>query len=839
MKLKLRTSSIIIILFLLCLMSRNSYSQQNMNGWYWLNSQPQSNDLNWVKIIDATHIYAVGNNGTFMRSTDAGDTWLINSQAGINETSFGSGGTMRLNTAWFFDANTGIVAGLSASGDGGKIRRTTDGGMTFNTIGLGLGSGSSNISDIYFINSSTGYLCGNNSVKIMKTTNSGLNWSIMPNLPVVSYTYKSIFAKNENEILLGVSFNGIDRNILRTTNAGGSWKLDTLPGTTGMEVKAIEFQDANTGFLAGLSNPNYFAFTTNGGSNWTETVFPNKQYPIYGIQVIGSTVYALGASFKSYFYTSDLGVTWDSVIFDDPSNLYQPDEFYVYAFDINGNDAIVVGANGKLNISNDGGNTWRNKNYSVDGSQYSFHSIYAKPGTGNVWTGSDYGGLILYSSNSGANWTKQQTTAQYAFYDIQFVNSSTGYAVGGNLFNAKGYCYKTVNSGLNWTALTISSPHMQRIEVDFVDANTGWIVGGNPSNGGCLISKTTNGGNTWIEQSTTPLYNTLIGHIDMYDANTGYIGTDDNLWKTTNGGTNWNKVNTLTSGLLWTKVQTFSPSALYLGGNQRIYKSFDSGLTWSSVSIPSALPNIANMDWWDMDNGIVTGTDGYTAKTSDGGLTWTERDPGSSTISGVSMASKDTVFATCDRNVYGAVFRLVDSNPYISLNLKTGIEGFWNGATQVSDTVKCHFRNSVAPYNEVDVASAVLDNSGNGTFTFPSAPSGSYYLVITHRNSIETWSALPKTVSQGGNYNYDFTTSASQAFGNNLVLKSGRYCNYSGDVNQSGEVNLSDLIETNNATAIFLNGYIPADINGDNFTDLTDLTKVYNNASIFVVKITP
>ncbi|MCB0729167.1 MAG: hypothetical protein KDD00_17010, partial [Ignavibacteriae bacterium] len=91
----------------------------------------------------------------------------------------------------------------------------------------------------------------------------------------------------------------------------------------------------------------------------------------------------------------------------------------------------------------------------------------------------------------------------------------------------------------------------------------------------------------------------------------------------------------------------------------------------------------------------------------------------------------------------------------------------------------------------------------------------------------------------GGTYNYDFTISAAQAYGNNLILKSGRYCNYSGDVNQSGEVNLTDLISVNNSSAVFQSGYIPEDINGDNFADLTDLTVVYNNASVFVVKITP
>ena len=56
-----------------------------------------------------------------------------------------------------------------------------------------------------------------------------------------------------------------------------------------------------------------------------------------------------------------------------------------------------------------------------------------------------------------------------------------------------------------------------------------------------------------------------------------------------------------------------------------------------------------------------------------------------------------------------------------------------------------------------------------GTFIFDAAPSGSYYLEITHRNSLETWSGLPQAAVTGGNYAYDFTTSASQAFGDNMT----------------------------------------------------------------------
>ncbi|MBK8554168.1 MAG: hypothetical protein IPL53_25225 [Ignavibacteria bacterium] len=324
----------------------------------------------------------------------------------------------------------------------------------------------------------------------------------------------------------------------------------------------------------------------------------------------------------------------------------------------------------------------------------------------------------------------------------------------------------------------------------------------------------------------------------MSDANNGYLVSGANVWKTTNGGSNWDRLTTLPASLSWNKVQTFSNTTLYLGGGNRIYKSFNAGATWDSALIPSTA-GMFNMDWVDLNYGTVVGTAGYTAKTSNGGLTWTERNPGSSTLPGVSMPSKDTVFAVCDRNVWGAIFRLYDVNTSIVFNLTIGIEGFWNGSSQAGDTVKCHLRNSVSPFNEAEVTAAYIDNSGNGTFTFTSAPSGSYYIEVTHRNSIETWSASPQSVVSGGNYNYNFTTAASQAYGNNMVSVSGRYCNYSGDVNQDDAVNLEDLLETYNASSNFATGYVSADVNGNNFVDLSDITIVYNNTKKFVSKVTP
>ena len=53
-------------------------------------------------------------------------------------------------------------------------------------------------------------------------------------------------------------------------------------------------------------------------------------------------------------------------------------------------------------------------------------------------------------------------------------------------------------------------------------------------------------------------------------------------------------------------------------------------------------------------------------------------------------------------------------------------------------------------------------------FTLPTDGT-SYYLVIKHRNSIETWSATGVQFTSG-NLTYDFTSTSDKAYGNNLKI---------------------------------------------------------------------
>ena len=61
-----------------------------------------------------------------------------------------------------------------------------------------------------------------------------------------------------------------------------------------------------------------------------------------------------------------------------------------------------------------------------------------------------------------------------------------------------------------------------------------------------------------------------------------------------------------------------------------------------------------------------------------------------------------------------------------------------------------------------------------------------------------------------------------------------RYAMYSGDVNQDGSVNLTDVTIIHNSATLFSSGYVPSDLNNDGLVNLTDILMAYNNSTKFV-----
>lgn len=178
--------------------------------------------------------------------------------------------------------------------------------------------------------------------------------------------------------------------------------------------------------------------------------------------------------------------------------------------------------------------------------------------------------------------------------------------------------------------------------------------------------------------------------------------------------------------------------------------------------------------------------------------------------------------------------------PYVELNSFTAmIEGFFDGSTMKPDTVIVELHNSASPYSLVDQTKIFLNSNGQGTGRFYNAQNGiPYYIVVKHRNAVETWSSSPQTFS-GSVLTYDFTTGSDKAYGNNLKLIGSKWCIFGGDVNQDGFVETADVNLVFNDNINGAVGYVSTDLNGDSLTEIEDLNIVFRNNVLGVHRIKP
>ena len=194
-------------------------------------------------------------------------------------------------------------------------------------------------------------------------------------------------------------------------------------------------------------------------------------------------------------------------------------------------------------------------------------------------------------------------------------------------------------------------------------------------------------------------------------------------------------------------------------------------------------------------------------------------------------------------------------SPFKTLNLTVFLESLYTGNIHMNQAMEeygPHFGPGIADqvtielhnpsnYANIEYLATNLNLGIDGTIqlsNIPSSINGLYYITVRHRNSIETTTTYPVSFS-GNTITYDFSSSASHAYGSNLKLIGDRYCIYGGDVTQDGLVDSSDMILIDNDASNFATGYIVTDANGDGLIDAGDMIMIDNNASGFVSSIHP
>jgi photosystem II stability/assembly factor-like uncharacterized protein len=292
------------------------------------------------------------------------------------------------------------------------------------------------LTDVYFINQNTGWLCGQYEM-ISKTTNGGTNWIPLQN---AGYHHYSIYFLNEYTGWVTTTVSG-SYVVLKTTNSGINWMTLNIPNQYPNDVYFI---NENTGWIS--SNDNNMLKTTNGGLNWSSfTLSGNIPYGLYSISFVNSqTGWCIGHYYNSYTYeqyfsvikTTNGGNTWFIIREEshEPYRNYRDIQF-------------LDSQTGYLNRippskTTDGGQTWFNI---LDSTYYKgMHFIDINTGWFAGW-----GGILTKTTNGGLNWQTQVITNSFIAQEIYFIDLNTGWVVGGS-YISQNIIMKTTTGGITF-----------------------------------------------------------------------------------------------------------------------------------------------------------------------------------------------------------------------------------------------------------------------------------------------------------------------------------------------------------------------------------------------------
>lgn len=250
------------------------------------------------------------------------------------------------------------VSFFNASGYGGKVFATTNGGATWiqqcNTC---FTSPKGFVNNVHFFNSTDGVLLGDyvgGCYEIYTTTNGGINWTRVPCGNINGTDSADGTVTNYTAIANSIWFPNQNGKIFRSVDKGQTWVQLSSPLFV---VSSLAFRDPLNGFLLGYNTfPDMQTFrTSDGGTTWTKV--EGK-----GLLMSGGIAYAsngllfnYGAvnqiSKKGISYSKDNGETWHIITSTTNKS--------VYCMDFSGLEGYAGGLNenatdgGALRITQD------------------------------------------------------------------------------------------------------------------------------------------------------------------------------------------------------------------------------------------------------------------------------------------------------------------------------------------------------------------------------------------------------------------------------------------------------------------------------------------------------
>jgi photosystem II stability/assembly factor-like uncharacterized protein len=524
--------------------------QVGSSGWLWGNPLPQGNTLRAMAFAGTTG-YAVGDFGTLLKTTDAGDTW----------TGLPAGTFSNLTEVEAVDANT-VVAG------GGCVARlSTDGGQSFSRIAFTPVESScpdgSHLAAIWYVSAQHGYLVLNDG-SVFETTN-GTEFATKTAIPGTKQAgggvvpTDAVFVSDTSGYVTTS-----DGNIYATTDSGVSWKSVSA---TNRPVKAITFASDKVGYAVG--DGSLFLKTTDGGATWTPRDIGSGQNLTAIRCADEKSCVATTATGTQLVITVDGGAT-----FALPSPSTDPLLAAAFATPLR---LAAAGQQGSTVVSDDAGANSRPIGGRLTGS---FSRIVAGKVAGTAFAPGP-NATLGKTVDGGKTWTRGNVTTTADVLDVSFPTANDGYAldIAGGLFSTStgGGFWKTLDTGSTArpgavyaptpTTVMVIGPTGVRRSTDgggSFDAVKGDAVAHTGlqrvdragdaivAYGAQDVIRSTDAGKTWkavkkpgkyIKKGKKRVNRLGIRRVDFVDASHGFLlDTSGRLWRTANAGASWTEL---------------------------------------------------------------------------------------------------------------------------------------------------------------------------------------------------------------------------------------------------------------------------------------------------------
>ncbi|WP_455843081.1 WD40/YVTN/BNR-like repeat-containing protein [Lelliottia jeotgali] len=231
-------------------------------------------------------------------------------------------------------------------------------------------------------------------------------------------------------------------------------------------------------------------------------------------------------------------------------------------------------------------------------------------------------GHILFSDDQGNTWTQARVPTRQLLTAVFFVDDKRGWAVGHDA-----QILASNDGGATWSKqfedLAREAP---LLDVTFLDAQHGFAVGAY----GALL-ETRDGGQHWqdaAERLDNPDQMHLNGIAQIKDAGLFIVGEQGSMFRSSDSGQSWSKLNGPYEGSLFGVIGTAQPQTLLAYGLRgNLFRSTDFGDSWQPIELKAARGNLefglASATLLDDGSLVLVGNGGSVLRSIDDGQSFT------------------------------------------------------------------------------------------------------------------------------------------------------------------------------------------------------------------------